>query len=267
VITITVGSGTQTQRQAGYPLLSGATPLVKAGAGTLLVDQANTLTGSTTIQQGTLRLAHPSALAASTIVPLAGGTLAVTPFLQTTVGGLAVNAGGLIDVGSGMITVTGGLSATDTLAAIRAGFGNGSWNGASGITSSVVAADVAASVVRAVGWLDNGDGSVTFAFAAPGDTNLDWSVDILDAANFLSFGKFDTDLTATWLEGDFSYDGVVDILDAADFFATNLFDAGRYNPPAAASSSAGGVAAVPEPSTGLFVTAGAIIACGLRRRS
>jgi hypothetical protein len=180
---------------------------------------------------------------------------------------LAANAGGLIDVGSGMITVTGGLSATDTVAAIRAGFGDGSWNGTRGITSSVAAADVAASVPRAVGWLDNGDGSVTFAFAAPGDANLDWSVDILDAANFLSFGKFDTGLPATWLEGDFRYDGVVDILDAADFFATNLFDAGSYNPPTAASSSAGAVAAVPEPSTGLFVATGAIIAWGLRRRS
>jgi hypothetical protein len=126
---------------------------------------------------------------------------------------------------------------------------------------------VAASVPRAVGWLDNGDGSVAFAFAAPGDTNLDWSVDILDAANFLSFGKFDTGLPASWLEGDFRYDGVVDILDAADFFATNLFDAGSYNPPTAASSSAGAVAAVPEPSTGLFVATGAIIAWGLRRRS
>jgi hypothetical protein len=126
---------------------------------------------------------------------------------------------------------------------------------------------VAASVPRAVGWLDNGDGSVAFAFAAPGDTNLDWSVDILDAANFLSFGKFDTGLPASWLEGDFRYDGVVDILDAADFFATGLFDAGRYNPSAAASSSAGAVAAVPEPSTGLIVAAAAIIACSLGRRS
>ena len=86
-------------------------------------------------------------------------------------------------------------------------------------------------------------------------------MDILDAANFLSFGKFDTGLPASWLEGDFRYDGVVDILDAADFFATGLFDAGRYNP------SAGGVAAVPEPSTGLIVAAAAIIACSLRRRS
>jgi hypothetical protein len=103
---------------------------------------------------------------------------------------------------------------------------------------------VAASIPRAVGWLDNGDGSVTAAYAAPGDTNLDWQVDVLDASNFLSFGKFDSGLAATWLEGDFNYDGVVDVLDAADFFGTGLYDAGNYNTPPGAS----GIAAVPEPS-------------------
>ena len=266
VITITVASGTQTQTQAGYPLLSGGTRVVKAGFGTLVIDQANTLTAATTIQQGTLLLAHPSALAASRIVPLAGGTLAVAPLLQTTVGGLAASAGGLVDVGSGMITVAGGLSAPDMVTAILTGFGDGTWNGGRGITSSVAAADVVASVPRAVGWLDNGAGSVTFAYAAPGDTNLDWQVDILDAANFLAGGRFDSGLPATWNEGDFTYDGVADILDAASFLSTGLFDAGRYNPPAAASPSAGGVAAVPEPSTGLIVAAAAFAAGYLRRR-
>jgi autotransporter-associated beta strand protein len=232
------------------------------GAGTLLVDQANTLTGSTTIQQGTLRLAHPSALAASTIVPLAGGTLAVTPFLQTTVGGLAANAGGMIDVGSGMITVARGLAPADMVAAILTGLGDGSWNGGSGITSSVAAADLAASVPRTVGWLDYGDGSVAFAFAAPGDTNLDWQVDILDAASFLAGGRFDSGLPASWNDGDFTYDGVTDILDAAGFLSTGLFDAGGYNPPTPTTA----VAAVPEPSTGLIVVAAAIIACCLNRR-
>ena len=37
---------------------------------------------------------------------------------------------------------------------------------------------------RAIGWLDDGSGAVTFAYAAPGDTNIDGQVDILDAANF-----------------------------------------------------------------------------------
>jgi autotransporter-associated beta strand protein len=233
--------------------------VVKIGGGTLVVDRANTLTGSTTIQQGTLRLAHPSALATSTIVPLAGGTLALSPYLQTTIGGLAANAGGLIDVGSGMVTVAGGLSAVDMVTALVTGLGDGSWNGTSGITSSVAATSGGD---RTVGWLDNGDGTVTFAFAAAGDTNLDWQVDILDAANFLAGGKFDTGSPASWNQGDFTYDGIVDILDAASFLSTGLFDAGVYNPPA----GAGAVAAVPEPSTGLVIAAAAIIACCLHRR-
>ena len=252
-ITINVASGTQTQTQAGYPLLSGTTPVFKTGVGTLVVDQANTLTGSTTVQGGRLQLANGSALAASRIVPLAGGTMTLTPGLQTTVGGLSPNAGGLIDVGSGYVTVAAGLSVTDMLVALNAGRGDGSWSGTSGIVSSTAATNVAASIPRTVGWLDNGDGSMTFAYAAPGDTNLDWSIDVLDVSNFLSFGKFDTGLPATWLEGDFNYDGVVDVLDAADFFGTGLYDTGPYNPPPGAANA---VAAVPEPAG----SAGAVIA-------
>jgi autotransporter-associated beta strand protein len=261
-ITINVASGTQTQTQAGYATLSGSTPVLKTGAGTLIVDQANTLTGSTTVQQGRLELANGAALASSRVVPLAGGTVTMSPALQTTVGGLAANAGGLTDVGTGLMTVAAGLPAADMLTALITGRGDGSWNGTSGITSSAAATALSQSTPRTVGWLDNGDGSVTFAFAAPGDTNLDWSVDILDAANFLAGGKFDSGLPATWNEGDFGYDGVVDILDAADFLSTGLFDAGPYNP----SSSAAGVAAVPEPSSLAVLGVAAAIVAAARRR-
>jgi len=124
---------------------------------------------------------------------------------------------------------------------------------------------VALSIPRAVGWLDNGDGSMTAAFAAPGDTNLDWQVDVLDASNFLSFGKYDTGLPATWLEGDFNYDGVVDVLDASDFFGTGLYDTGNYNTPVGAS----GIAAVPEPAipAGLLLASAAAVALLRRRRA
>ncbi|MBU6222890.1 MAG: autotransporter-associated beta strand repeat-containing protein, partial [Planctomycetes bacterium] len=206
VITINVATGTQTQTQAGYPTLSGSTPVVKTGAGTLVLTAANTLTGSTTVQGGRLQLADGAALGSSKVVPLAGGTLSLSPYLQTTIGGLAANAGGLTDVGSGMVTVAAGLPAADMVSAIVTGMGDGSWNGTSGITSSVAATSGGD---RTVGWLDNGDGSVTFAFAAAGDTNLDWQVDIIDAANFLAGGKFDTGSPASWNEGDFTYDGVV----------------------------------------------------------
>jgi autotransporter-associated beta strand protein len=263
VITINVASGTtQTQTQAGYPLLSGSVPVVKTGSGTLVITAANTLTGSTTVQQGTLQLANAVALGSSKVIPVAGGTVSLAPYLQTAVGGLAPNAGGLVDLGNGLMTVASGLSPTDLVTAIKAGRGDGSWTGTSGITSSVAATDVASSIPRAVGWLDNGDGSVTAAFAAPGDTNIDWQVDILDAGNFLTLGKYDTGLPSTWLDGDFNYDGVVDIQDAADFFGTGLYDTGNYNTPAGSA-----VAAVPEPSgLALLACVGGIALAAYRRR-
>lgn len=265
VVTIDVSSGTQTQAQAGWPLLSGTYPVVKTGQGTLVVNQANTLTGSTAVQAGRLQLANGGALGASRVVPLAGGTVTLTPALITTVGGLAANAGGLTDVGNGFMTVAAGLPAADMLVALMAGRGDGSWTGTSGITSSAAAAAIVQSVPRTVGWLDNGDGSVGFAFAAPGDTNLDWTIDILDAANFLAAGKFDSGQPATWNEGDFGYDGIVDILDAADFLSTGLFDAGTYN---GSAGEAGPVAAVPEPSSAavLALAAGAGVGSVIRLR-
>jgi hypothetical protein len=151
--------------------------------------------------------------------------------------------GGRIDVGQGVVTVADGLSATDLVAQIMAGRGDGSWRGTAGITSSLVAAEVARGSPRSVGWMENGDGSLSFAYAAPGDANLDWQVDILDVANFVAGGRFDAGLRAKWTEGDFNYDGFVDILDAADFFSAGLFDAGAYNP-----AAVGHLAAVPEPS-------------------
>jgi len=259
--SLTIGAGNASSAFNG--VISGAGRLTKVGTGTLALGGANTLTGSTTVQQGTLQLANGSSLASSKIVPLAGGTVSLTSYLQTTVGSLAPNAGGLVDVGSGYVTVASGLSATELVSAIVAGRGDGSWTGTSGITSSVAAADTAASIPRAVGWLDNGDGSLAFAFAAPGDTNIDWQVDVVDALNFVTLGKFDTGLPATWLEGDFNYDGVVDILDALDFFNTGLYDAGSYNPPPGAV----GIAAVPEPSTFALLAGALAAAAGTAFRS
>jgi autotransporter-associated beta strand protein/T5SS/PEP-CTERM-associated repeat protein len=220
-------------------VLSGTGAISKQGGGTLTFSGPNTLTGPTTIRQGTLQIAHASALSASTISVLAGGTLALTPGLVTTIGGLKPNAGGVVDVGTGLITVSKGLSVLNAYVALVTGRGDGAWDGAAGITSSDAASS---NGTRTVGWLDNGDGSVTFAYAAAGDTNLDWIVDILDVAKFITAKKYDSGRSSTWAEGDFNYDGFTDITDAADFFATGLYDAGPYNTPA------GSIAAVPEPS-------------------
>ena len=252
-LPLTLASGTGTfQADAGRTItvnaaspIAGAGGLVKAGAGTLVLAGSNSFTGATTVQDGVVRLANSSALGSSTLAVVAGGTAEVAAFLSTTVGGLDLSGNGLVNVTSGYMTVASGLSATDLVSQILAGRGDGSWTGTSGITSSTAAADTALGTARAVGWLDNGAGSLSFAFAALGDTNLDWQVDVLDAANFLASGKFNTGAPATWFEGDFNYDGVVDVLDAADFITTGLYDQGPYNPPA---SVIGQVTAVPEPS-------------------
>ena len=230
-ITIHVGSGTQTQTEAGYPILSGSMPVVKTGDGALVLDQANTLTGSTVVQAGVLRLTNPAALESSRLVVMAGGTVQVAPLVIPSVAGLDLAGGnGLLDVAGGGLTVLGGMADGELVAEILEGRGDGSWTGTSGITSSTAAADLAAGVPRAVGWIDNGDGSLTVAYAAPGDTNIDWSIDILDASNILAVSRFDSGEPATWLEGDFNYDGLADILDAADMVGTNLYDAGAYHP-------------------------------------
>ncbi|MGI9178164.1 MAG: hypothetical protein ACR2IT_09955 [Pirellulales bacterium] len=104
-----------------------------------------------------------------------------------------------------------------------------------------------------------------FNFTAPGDTNLDWQVDVLDAANVLTAGKFDTGAPATWAEGDFNDDGVVDVLDTAEFLSSGLYNTGFYRQP---PGSVGAVAVVPEPSTWLLA-GGWCIGCRalLRRRA
>jgi autotransporter-associated beta strand protein len=270
-ISIAVSSGTQTQTTAGYSNLSftTASSVTKTGGGTLVLDQANSTTGTITIQGGGVQLSGTvNAAAAATIRPEAGGTLTLDPYLQTSIDGLKPLAGGVTNVGTGMVTVAaGGLSVADMVTALTAGRNGGSWDGTTGITSSEAAASVG---TRAVGWLENVNAvanlsSVTFAFAAPGDTNLDWQVDVTDAANLVAFGKYDTAQPATWLEGDFNYDGIVDVTDAAEFINTGLYDTGFYNPPAAQ----GAVAAVPEPSSvGVVVgMASRLLGWRLRRRT
>ena len=323
-ITISVASGSQTQLQTGNSLIRGTSPVTKTGAGTVIYDAANATTGSTTIQAGTLRIAHAQGLAASPTtvqaggrllvdagitlnaprITLAGGTLAASTLAVTATGGIAAltvssgvvtgsptlaiggggrltlsatsatsldvssltidqAAGGRLDLGKGGVTIAaGGMTTATLLADLAAGFADGTWSGTSGIVSAAVASAQAAGRSRTIGWADGGDGSLTVAFAAPGDTNLDGMIDLLDAANMLAANAFDSGTPGIWSAGDFNYDSLVDILDTADFLSTDLFDAGAYEAP-----QAGAVAAVPEPSglAGFALAAIAGAAAGRKR--
>ena len=309
-ITLNVTSGTQTQWQAGQPLLVNALSLTKTGAGTLLLDQANTFTGSTTLTAGTVRLTNTRGLATSPVTIRSGATLAAAPGVRPSIPSIAITGGtldvsdltiggtagvgvvtvasgsiakttsvtllaggrlslpatgrtgfafssltvdqspggGLLDIGTSVVTVpAGGMTPGDLVADIIAGRSAGSENPTTGITS------IATRGSLRIGWLTTGDGSLSFALAAAGDTTLDGIVDVLDVATLLSAGRFDSGLAADWADGDFNYDGVVDILDATDMLSSGLFDTGTYlttpTPPAP----------VPEP-TGQAWLAGAAVA-------
>jgi len=309
-------AGLQTQAQAGLAVLGGTSSLVKTGAGTLVLDAVNTLTGTTVVREGTLRLATPAALFGSPTVVQTGATLQVATgsgarLPSLTLAGGTLDAGGLIavngttgigrlvvedgvlvgrpdvaigsggelrlagrggaiavgaltvdrdnaarlDVGTGRIEVAaGGITEAELLAGLAAGRGDGGWNGPTGIGSSEVFAALSANVPRSLGWLEQGDGSFAIAYAAPGDTNLDGTVDILDAADFMLGATSGAARAGRWSSGDFNYDGSVDVLDIGEFVSTGLFDTGAYLGSASIPASAPGpVSAVPEPTAPIMV--------------
>jgi autotransporter-associated beta strand protein len=245
--------------------ISGSGGFVQMGSGSTVMSVANSYSGATGVQAGILRVEHASALASSPTT-VSGGRLDVADGLVAEIAGLSV-AGGVVEINAGGLSIAaGGITSDSLVAALGAGRGDGSWTGASGIRSSAAASFVAAGESREVGWVERPNGSFFVAVAAPGDANVDGAVDILDVSNFLVSGKFDSGLPAVWEEGDFGSDGLIDILDAAAFMNTGLFDAGFYNP---SSSSAVGVASVPEPTTlGLagMIALGGVVATRRHRR-
>jgi fibronectin-binding autotransporter adhesin len=284
VITINVPSGTETQTAAGHPLLAGTTPVEKIGLGTVVFDQANTLTGPTTVTQGTLELATANALSSSAVTVAAGATLAMGPQVSAAVPTLVND--GLVDVGFGELTVVSGLTAEGLKAEIVAGRNEGAWDGATGITSS----GAAGTADRAVGWIDNGDGSFRFGFAAAGDLDMNGLVDLDDVIAFVGGGLYDTGLPAVWAQGDYDYNGIVDLDDVIAFVGGGLYDKGPYNTGIEPGSLAtlirgnalpmsfdggadpkllaGGMTAVPEPSAGMLLAlaVGGLVAYNRRRR-
>jgi len=108
VITITVASGTQTQTQAGYPSLSptNALSVTKTGVGTLVYDAANTYTGTTLVQSGTLQISSGGSLASSPVSVPTGGTLKVDSGVTLQASSVSLS-GGQLDAAGSTIVVSG----------------------------------------------------------------------------------------------------------------------------------------------------------------
>jgi formylglycine-generating enzyme len=267
-VVIDVASGTVTQAQAGYPSITTADSVTKTGAGTLVFDAVNSYAGPTVVSAGTLRVASNTGLPATALTVEAGGTLALPQDARVSLGvarlSLADGAGGgRVDLGAGQLTVAaGGISAADLRADIIAGRNGGGWNGSSGLTSSAAAASGG---TRAVGYVVAGDGTAQASFAAPGDTNLNGTVDVFDLVGINSGGKYGAGTAAVWSEGDFNYDGVTNVFDLVGINTAGAYGRGNYFP---ASPAVAGLNAVPEPTAWGAVGAGlAALAALLRRRA
>ena len=187
--TLTVGDGDATATFSGViGNTSGSLSLAKIGSGVQTLAGANTLSGSSDDPAG-----HPPTRPrvgprCQHNHPARRRHLTLAPYLQTTVGGLDPQRGRphrrrqRHDHG-GERPVGGEHALRDP-----AGYNGGSVDRHDRHHLEHRRGHAAGGTVRAVGWLDNGGGSVTFAFAAPGDVNLDGLIDVLDAAT-LPFGR------------------------------------------------------------------------------
>ncbi|MFM9025550.1 MAG: beta strand repeat-containing protein [Planctomycetaceae bacterium] len=277
VVTIGVAGGSGTF--AGLIVNpSGSISLVKTGTGTQVFAAATAHTGTTTINQGTLLVTHPSALASSPILVRTGGSLALPTNSQVVLSTTSVTVdqatGGSIDIGRGRITVApGGTTEADLRADLLAGRSGGTWSGTSGILTTGGTAGFSNQPV--VGYRVFASGSAIVSWSAFGDVNLDGQVNSTDISLINSGGKFGMEgNAATWWEGDFNYDGVVNSTDITLINASGLYGKGSFLAAASLGSPDGGaavpmLASVPEPGTwslALVGLAAATLAGGRRPR-
>jgi autotransporter-associated beta strand protein len=205
---------------------SGNQRILKQGAGTLVLDRANSHAGGTRIESGQVVVRHASALGSGVLEVLPGARITLdVDFSRVTVSNLVVHAGATIDIGRGGIVLpTGTLSPSEVRTLLVSGRNGGTWNG-SGISSS----DGVSGSRRAVGYRVMPDNSIVVAWAAFGDTNLDGRVNSTDINMILSAGRYGTTATdGGWWQGDFNYDGRANTSDINLLISAGLLNAPSY---------------------------------------
>jgi autotransporter-associated beta strand protein len=247
------------------------------GLGTLVLAGTNTYSGSTSVGSGTLLIGNAGALPSSTAATITGGTLKLGMSTGlATLSSLAISGAGTFDVTNNHVILNYG-SGPDPIGSImsmlNAGYDNGAWDGAGGVTSSAVASNPGYSI----GYADSADagnpanlasGTLEVAFTLVGDVNLDHTVNGVDFG--ILAANFNKGITG-WDKGDFNYDNSVNGVDFGDLAAN--FNKGAANASDVAALDAfaaanGLFADVPEPASGgLMVAAGAGILRRRRRRN
>jgi autotransporter-associated beta strand protein len=204
----------------GSPMGKGNS-FTKLGDKTLTITNANTYTGGTNVNDGTLVLGNADATAGGAI-NVANGKLARAQAglpKAVTVTTLSTNTSGQFDLTNNSMVIRN-MTAPQVQALLQSGYNGGHWDGPTGITSSTAAASTETSVgfasnaslnlteFKGVTGLTTNDVLVKYTYA--GDANLDGKVDIGDlgllAGAWQQSGK-------VWFDGDFTYNGTVDIGD------------------------------------------------------
>jgi autotransporter-associated beta strand protein len=215
--------------------IAGSTGITKTGTGKVTITAANTYTGLTTVQAGTLQL----------------GVNAYSPVLGTGGGGADIRGGKLV------FDYTGGSTpASSVLSALTTSY-------ASGFASGKIRSSTATGSVG-LGWLDDTTAhQLTVARALYGDVNLSGAVDFSDLGIFLT----NYNHSGNWSRGDFNYDGTVSFADLG-YLLTNYnhslsgpsLDPASYALDARAieALSQAGITMVPEPSALVLLFGGGV---------
>jgi len=237
---IQVEAGTTLEVAPGF-----VSPEVRLAGGTLAADRL--AIEATGIQR--LDIAAGGLTQAPQLTIGSGGLLTMASAARNSISVTALAiaedwGGGLLDLGAGEVRIAaGGITTADLVADIRAGRAGGSWTGTTGITSAAARSSSGGS--RTVGYAVAPDGAARVAFAAPGDTDLDGTVNVFDLVAINGSGTYGTGRPAVWGEGDFNYDGVTTVFDLVEIGGSGAYGRGTYTPPEAGISA---TAAVPEPS-------------------
>jgi len=223
VVTVAAGA-----TQTDATIRTGTTPLIKRGPGTLVLTAASTFSGGTVVEEGELVVRDAAALGSGAVEVRGGARLTLDiGHGEVSVPRLVLEPTGRLDLGGGRLTVVGGgFDASTIRQRLLASFVDGGWVAATGLGSNAAAAGSR----RGVGtWVDST--GITIGWAAPGDTDLDGLVDVLDVANLIESARYNAIRSATWQHGDFNYDGLFDVLDIAELVDTQLYGAGSYRAP------------------------------------
>lgn len=224
---VTVAAGMTT---TDATVRTGTTPLIKRGAGTLIVTAASTFSGGTVVEQGELIVRDAAALGSGSVEVRAGARLTLDiGYDAVSVPRLTLDPAARLDVGTSRIEVAaGGADAATVRQRVMAALVDGGWGGPAGLGSTAALAGSR----RAIGtWTGSESGGITVGWAAAGDTNLDGIVDVIDLANLIEASRYNAARVASWEHGDFNYDGLFDVLDVAELVDAQLYGAGSYRAP------------------------------------